>query len=157
MDAASPGTRNAVATPVWPWADICPYLRDASGTWRGVHPTGEHRCTAVSPPLPLRAETQRRLCLGAGHIECPTYIGARAARGRTLSDIAQVDVGEVDSAEASPGRRRACARTAPIVLERPGPTTVALSLLRDSAPQVGLVVLMALGAVALFLARFARP
>ena len=152
MDVASPGTEHAVATTVWQWADICPYLRDASGTWRAVRPTGQHRCTAVTPPLRLRAERQRRLCLGAGHLQCPTYIDTRETRARTLVGIA-----EVDSAESSHGRRRAYARTSPIVLQRPGPTTVALSLLRDSAPQVGLLALMALGAVALFLARFARP
>ncbi len=154
MDVAIPGTGHAVATTVGQWADICPYLRDASGTWRAVRPTGEHRCTAVTPPLPLRAERQRRFCMGADHLECPTYLAAREVRARSLLDIADIDI---DLAETSPGRRRAYARTSPVVLQRPGPAAVAFSVLWASAPQVGLVVLMALAGVALFLARFAGP
>ena len=146
MDVATGGGGQAVGATV-SWADICPYLLDASGTWRAVRPSGEHRCTAITPPLPLRAERQRRLCLGAGHLECPTYLAAREMRSRTLGDLA----------ETSRAPRRVYARTSPILLERPAPATVALSLLRDSAPQVGLVVLMALAAVALVLARFMRP
>src|SRR3990172_116321 len=69
---------------------------------------------------------------------------ARERRPRAFADIG----------EPWPASRRAIARTSPIVLQRPAPAVVALSLLRDSAPQVGLVVLMLLGAAALVLARF---
>ena len=127
------------------WASICPYLLDTSGTWRAVRPSGEHRCTAVTPPEPLRAEKQRRLCLDAAHLECPTFVAARGVRARSLGEVADV----------TPGRW--FANTAPLILQRPAAVTVALSTLRTSLPQVGLVLLMLLGAAALVLARFITP
>jgi len=147
MDVTVGASARVVSPGDSQWAALCPYLRDASGTWRAVRSTGLHRCTAITPPPPLRAEQQRRLCLGVGHLECPTYLAAREMRTRAFADIG----------EPWPASRRAIARTSPIVLQRPAPAVVALSLLRDSAPQVGLVVLMLLGAAALVLARFAAP
>jgi hypothetical protein len=127
------------------WASLCPYLLGASGTWRAVQPSNEHRCTAVTPAVPLRADKQRRLCLGTGHLECPSFLAAREVRARILGDVAAV----------SPGRP--FARTAPVILQRPAAVAVAFSTLRTSLPQVGLVVLMLLGAAALVLARFVTP
>ena len=143
--ATVPSDTPRVEVPSRTWASICPYLLDASGTWRAVQPSSEHRCTAVTPAEPLRAEKQRRLCLGAGHLECPTFLAAREVRARTLGEVADVSQG------------RWFARTAPVILQRPAAVTVALSSLRTSLPQVGLVLLMLLGAAALVLARFVTP
>jgi len=140
--------RAKVASPATgPWSDLCPYLRDASGTWRAARPSAEHRCTAVTPPEPLGAEKQRRLCLGAGHLECPTYLAARELRARAP--------GFVDGSGSR--QRRPIALTLPTILQWPGPGAVAVALLRDSAPQVGLLVLIVLGAVALVMARLVGP
>lgn len=129
------------------WAEICPYLLDEGGTWRAVRPSAEHRCTAVSPPVRLRPEKQRRLCLGAAHVDCPTFLAAREIRARALGGVGDVSrVGQ-----------RPYPRTAPIVLERPGPASNAMAVVRTSLPQIGLALLMALAAAALVLARFAGP
>ena len=144
----------AVAVPAAPdgvplssraWANLCPYLLDTSGTWRAVQPSGEHRCTAVTPAEPLRADKQRRLCLVAGHVDCPTFLAAREVRARALGEVAAVS------------SSRPFGRTAPVILQRPAAVAVALSTVRTSLPQVGLVVLMLLAVAALVLARFVTP
>jgi hypothetical protein len=129
------------------WTDICPHLYDVTGTWRATRPTREHRCAAVAPPAPVRTDKQRRHCLVAAHVECPAYLGAAEIRGRLLGDVA----------DAGRGSGRVVARTTPVLVERPGASAVALLALRTSLPQVGLVVLMVLGIVALALARFVNP
>lgn len=55
---------------------LCPYLASADGSWRSVNPVRDHRCTAVSPSVPLTVDKQRRLCLAASHAECATYQAA---------------------------------------------------------------------------------
>jgi hypothetical protein len=127
------------------WGSICPYLLDESGTWRAAQPSRDHRCTGITPPEPLRAERQRRLCLGAGHLDCPIFLVARESRARSLGEVAAVRPG------------RPFARTAPVILQRPGAVAVALSMARTSLPQLGLVILMLLGAAALLFARFITP
>jgi hypothetical protein len=136
---------EGVPLPASAWAGICPYLIDGSGTWRAAQPSRDHVCTAVTPAEPLRAEKQRRLCLGAGHLDCPLLLAAREDRARSLGDVAAVPAA------------RPFARTAPVILQRPAAVAVALSTLRTSLPQVGLVILMLLGAAALVLARFVTP
>ena len=62
---------------------LCPYLASADGSWRSIHPVRDHRCTAVSPPVPLTLDKQRRLCLAASHADCATYQAvAEAHSGR---------------------------------------------------------------------------
>src|SRR6185295_14035132 len=57
-------------------AVMCPFLATESGAWRAAFPTGEHRCTAVVPPVRIAPAKQRRLCLSADHVSCATYIAA---------------------------------------------------------------------------------
>jgi hypothetical protein len=135
------------------WTDLCPYLLDETGTWRATRPTKEHRCMALNPPAPLRADKQRRHCLVAAHVECPIYVAAREVRSQTVGQVG--DVGDVD--DPSRTSRRRYARTAPVILERPAAAAVAVSAVRTSLPQVGLIVLMLLAVAALLLARFVSP
>jgi hypothetical protein len=144
QDHAPPGP-DGLPPPARPWASICPYLLDASGSWRAAKPSREHRCTAVTPPEPLRPERQRRLCLGPGHLDCPAFLAAREIRAQTLGEVATVPPG------------RAFARTAPVILQRPPAVAVAVSTLRTSLPQLGLLLLMLLAILALVLARFVAP
>ena len=58
---------------------LCPYLGTLDGNWRSANAVREHRCLAVSPPVQLAAEKQRRLCLVADHVTCATYGAAMAA------------------------------------------------------------------------------
>jgi hypothetical protein len=127
------------------WLELCPYLRDVTGTWRATQPTGEHRCTAVAPPGAVTAETQRSLCLVAGHVECPVYQNAREKR---------VQGG---AGAASPEPTRPIPLTAPVILERPAGAALLAARVRDSLPQVGLILLIALAAGAVILARVIAP
>jgi hypothetical protein len=140
-----PSAWYGAPVPASAWASICPYLLDASGTWRAAQPSRDHRCTAVTPAEPLRAEKQRRLCLGAGHLDCPIFLAAREVRARSLGEVADVPPG------------RPFAHTAPVILQRPSAVAVALSTARTSLPQLGLVILMLLAVAALVLARFVTP
>lgn len=105
--SAPAGIDDASGPPIH---SICPFLLAADGGWRSVTAAREHRCTAVTPPAPLAAEKQRRLCLTAEHATCATYLAAGEARaaGHRTSD-----------------RRRPVARTTPLVLDQ-GRLTVAI-------------------------------
>lgn len=83
---------------------LCPYLATPEGTWRSAVPVPEHRCTAVSPPVQLAPEKQRRLCLTESHAGCSTFGAAMAARGVPT--------------ERPSGHLRPVARTTPVVLDR---------------------------------------
>ena len=121
---------------------MCPYLAAADGAWRSTTVAREHRCGAVSPPAPLAAEKQRRLCLTADYGTCVTFEAARAARpvfharARTLP--------------------RPLARTTPIVLDH-GRITIAIPTLRSdrSTAQAVLIGLLGLAFAAIVLARVA--
>lgn len=88
---------------------LCPFLTAEDGTWRGARPLREHRCSAVSPPVPLAPEKQRRLCLGDGHLDCTTYLGAVEGRAR---------VAETGAASSMTRHSRPLARMSPIVLDQ---------------------------------------
>ncbi len=88
---------------------LCPFLTTEDGTWRGARPLREHRCSAVSPPVPLVPEKQRRLCLGDGHLECTTYLAAVEGRAR---------VADTGAASGLPRHSRPLARISPIVLDQ---------------------------------------
>ena len=119
---------------------LCPYLMAADGGWRSSTAAREHRCTGVSPPAPLPAEKQRRLCLTPEHDTCATYVAVRAARSTT------------------PGRAevlsRPLTRTTPVVLDH-GRMAVRLPALRDNrvVSQGLLVGVMGIAFAAIVLAR----
>ena len=83
--------------------DLCPYLATADGNWRRSSAVREHRCVAVTPPVPLALEKQRRLCLVADHATCATYEAAVASRPPLV--------------RASDSRLRTIARTTPVILD----------------------------------------
>ncbi|MEA2631484.1 MAG: LysM domain [Chloroflexota bacterium] len=145
MTAVDPEVRALpVAIPADPAVDrmarICPYLAAADGAWRSASVTREHRCGAITPPAPIAAEKQRRLCLTAEHPTCATFEAARAARQH--------------APERLPTLPRPLARTTPVVLDH-GRIAIAVPALRTdrTTGQAVLIVLMALAFAAIVLAR----
>jgi len=119
---------------------LCPYLATVDGNWRSSSAVREHRCVAVTPPVPLALEKQRRLCLVADHATCATYGAAVAARPpparRTNSGL------------------RVIARTTPVILDQ-GRFDLRLPAFRpDRISGQGLLVgLLGLAFVAILVAR----
>ena len=139
---SAPTARDAVGS-------LCPYLVSAGGSWRMAVPSRDHRCAAVDPAAPQSTDKQRRHCLTADHVACAVFQAARTARATTLA--AGADPALVDSAD---GRRRAVARTAPILLEPPSLVDRAVRLRLERAPgQVALIGLMVLAFAIVALAR----
>lgn len=64
---------------------VCPYLVDAAGPWRRAEPARSHRCRAVSPPAPIPALTQKRVCLTETHVTCQYFLTAVRTRGESLT------------------------------------------------------------------------
>ncbi len=123
-------------------ASLCPFLIATPGDWRAAGAAREHTCGAVEPPVPVALDKQRRLCLGASHVECATY---RAARRALVDDVGPTAIGERQT------HRWTIASTAPVVIDRGGPR---LSIRLDrTAAQIGLVGLMVLAFVVLGVAR----
>ena len=112
----------------------------ADGGWRSSTAAREHRCTGVSPAVPLADEKQRRLCLTPEHRTCATYVAVRAARSTTQGRA------EVLS--------RVIARTTPVILDH-GQLTIRLPALRNNrtASQGFLVGLMGIAFAGIVLAR----
>jgi LysM domain len=130
-------------------AGTCPYLTSAGGSWRAVSPSRDHRCGALDPPAPQPTAKQRKHCLSADHVECPTFRAARAARTATLAGGSNPAL--VDAADR---RRRPLARTAPILLEPPRLLDQAVRLQLDRAPgQLALIGLMVLAFAVVALTR----
>jgi LysM repeat protein len=103
----------------------------------------------MDPPTPQPADKQRMHCLSADHVECPTFMAARAARTTTLA--AGSDPRLVDAADR---RRRPLARTAPILLEPPRLVDQVARLQLDRAPgQLALIGLMVLAFAVVALTR----
>jgi LysM repeat protein len=100
----------------------------------------EHRCTAVSPPVQLAPDKQRRLCLTESHAGCATFGAAMAARAAPT--------------ERPSGRFRPVARTTPVVLDQ-GRFDLRIPAIR--ADRIGgqaiLVGLLGVAFVAILLAR----
>jgi len=118
--------------------DLCPYLTSSGGSWRIAGPSRDHRCAAVEPPAPQATDKQRKHCLSADHVECPTFRASRAARTATLAGGANPAL--VDAADL---RRRPLARTAPILLEPPHLVENVVRLRFERGPgQLALVALM---------------
>jgi len=74
------GSRDRITAPA-AIAAICPYLVASDAESRVAAPSRDHRCGAVEPPARLPLEQQSRLCLTAGHLECPSYIAATSPIG----------------------------------------------------------------------------
>lgn len=119
---------------------ICPYLATADGAWRSANAVRDHRCTAVSPAVPLALEKQRRLCLVASHEDCATYLAAVAGHG--------------GSGDRRSGTARPIARMTPVILD-PGRFDVRLPAFRAdrTSGQAVLVGVLAIAFVAILLAR----
>lgn len=119
---------------------LCPYLATTDGNWRSSSPAREHRCVAVTPPVPLAVDKQRRLCLVADHQDCSTYGAAVAARP--------------PFALATTPRGRTIARTTPVVLDHTRFDLRLPALRSDRVSGQGLLVgLLALAFVAILVAR----
>jgi LysM repeat protein len=118
---------------------LCPYLGTLEGTWRSSSAVREHRCLAVSPPVPLAAEKQRRLCLVADHVDCATYGAAIAS---------QAPSGRHD------GHARPVARMTPVILDH-GRFDLRLPSLRADrgTGQAALVAVLGIALVAILVAR----
>jgi LysM repeat protein len=128
---------------------VCPYLMAESGGWRSASPNREHRCGAVDPPAPLRADKQRRLCLTLAHQTCPTYGAARGARAAAIAP--GVDPAVLAAVEAA---RRPVARSATVILEPPRLTSPRIAWPLDRpVSQVALVGLMLLAFALVAIAR----
>jgi LysM repeat protein len=131
-------------------AGICPYLVSEAGAWRTAVPSREHRCSAVEPAAPQTTEKQRRHCLSPDHTECTLFRAARAARATSLAR--GPDLTFIDRADA---RRRAVARTAPVVLEPPRLVDQVTRLQFDrTSGQVALIGLMLVAFAVVAIARF---
>jgi len=117
---------------------LCPYLATVDGTWRSATAVRDHRCMAVSPPVQLAAEKQRRLCLVDRHVDCATYGAAVAGHA---------SIGHAD-------RSRPIARMTPVILDH-GRFDLHLPTLRADRPtgQAALVVVLGIAFVAILLAR----
>ena len=118
---------------------LCPYLGTLDGTWRSATAVREHRCLAVSPPVPLATEKQRRLCLVADHVDCATYGAAIASHA---------PAGRHD------GHARPVARMTPVILDH-GRFDLRLPTLRADrgTGQAALVAVLGIALVAILLAR----
>jgi hypothetical protein len=131
-------------------AGVCPYLASEAGAWRSAEPSRDHRCMAVDPPAAQATDKQRRHCLAPEHVDCTLFRAARTARAASLA--AGSDPELIHEADR---RRRAVARTAPVVLEQPRLVDQAMRLQFDRAPgQVALVGLMLVAFAVVAIARF---
>ncbi len=120
---------------------VCPYLLSADGAWRSTSAARDHRCTAVTPPSPLAAEKQRRLCLTPDHISCATFVAANEAMAVARRPV---------------DLRRPIARTTPLVLDQ-GRLVIPMPSL-TSAPMAGqgaLIGLLGVAFAAVLIARLA--
>ncbi len=122
---------------------LCPFLATPEGTWRSARAVREHRCMAVSPPVPLAAEKQRRLCLVDAHVGCATYGAAMAARSGSPARHA--------------GPTRPVARMTPVILDQGRLDIRMPAFQNDRASQVILVGLLGVAFTAVLLARPSDP
>jgi LysM repeat protein len=147
MTAVEPDARHTPPPGVEPspprsLTGICPYLVALDGGWRSSSVAREHRCNAVTPPAPLAAEKQRRLCLTGDYPLCATFEAARAARPVAHDRL--------------PTLPRPLARTAPVVLDH-GRLAVGVPEIRAdrTTVQAILIALLVIAFAAIVLARLA--
>jgi LysM repeat protein len=140
MTAAEGPSAGEAALPALP--SLCPYLATAEGSWRSARAVPEHRCTAVSPPVPLAADKQRRLCLVEAHTSCATYGAAMAARAEPIEQS---------------GHSRPIARMTPVILDQ-GRFDVRVPAWRTDRTSQGLLVgILGVAFAAILFARPADP
>jgi LysM repeat protein len=122
---------------------LCPYLATLDGTWRSATAVRDHRCMAVSPPVQLALEKQRRLCLVDDHVNCATYGAAQAAQ-----------VAQVGPSERHVVHSRPIARMTPVILDQ-GRFDLRVPQLRTDrvSGQAVLVAMLAVAVAAILLAR----
>ena len=81
MSIATPGPTSVPRNPRGGPDDVvyraCPYLIASAGTWRGSHPTRDHRCSATQPHAAPAIAKQRDLCLTPTHVSCATFVAAQ--------------------------------------------------------------------------------
>ena len=131
---------------------ICPFLVAGGGGWRHADPSRGHRCEALRPAAPVSAEKQRRLCLVADHVGCPTFV---AATGRNLDSRGRPGVAR--SLFPASGRW-GFATTAPVVFDATGiPASFGALARARGGGQVVLAGLLVAALVAVGLTRFAPP
>jgi hypothetical protein len=139
---AAAGPDGGAGTVVSTMRAICPFLLAADGSWRSADASGDHRCTAVYPPIRLATDKQRRLCLTSLHSDCATFVAALAAREPSLA--------------TSPGSRpvRPIPDMTPVVLEQGRFSIPAMTFRADRrAGQAFLVVLLIVAFIGIALAR----
>lgn len=132
---------------------ICPYLEVGGSRWRHAAPSRDHRCQAIVPAPPLTTDKQRRLCLGAAHTTCPSYLSAvEVRRAWAGGDRPEVAPGTSGRPEA-PANRWGLRRTAPVVAGV-NAGTHPIELLRHRwLAQIGLVGLLVVAFVAVAISR----
>jgi len=126
--------RDPVAPPVPDVAEValaaCPHLASADGPWHAADASRAHRCALLAEGRPT-LEHQRLHCLGAEHVECPTWLEAHGPAG-------------------PPPRPSGFVATAPVVLEGAGVSLPTEGVARRLAAPVTVVVVgAALGALVL--------
>lgn len=122
---------------------LCPYLATPDGSWRSARAVPEHRCMAVTPPVPVAAEKQRRLCLVDAHTSCATYGAAKAARAEPIERLS--------------GRARPIARMTPVILDQGRFAVRVPSWRTDRTSQGVLVGILGVAFAAILVARPADP
>ena len=133
-------------------AEVCPYLRDASGPWRSAHAAREHRCAAVEPAAALAIAKQRSLCLAAAHRTCATYLAACPRTAATGAPGAGVEADAHGRADLWPDTR-----SAPILLEPSRGLAPLAGGTARTGGQALLVGLMVLAFLVLVVARTTAP
>lgn len=97
---------------------ICPFLTIEGGGWRSSSPSRDHRCGAVTPPVPLAIDKQRRLCLADAHLACATYMAATGSSPSGEMAFARAAMGRPGAAASPTVTRWSLVRTVPVVLDR---------------------------------------
>jgi LysM repeat protein len=97
---------------------ICPFLTIDGGGWRSSSPSRDHRCGAVTPPVPLAVDKQRRLCLTATHLVCATYLAATGSSPSGEMVVARAAMGRPGAGASPTVTRWSLVRTVPVVLDR---------------------------------------
>lgn len=97
---------------------ICPFLTIEGGGWRSSSPSRDHRCGAVTPPVPLAVDKQRRLCLADAHLACATYLAATGSSPSGEMVLAKAALGRPGAGASPTVTRWALVRTVPVVLDR---------------------------------------
>jgi LysM repeat protein len=97
---------------------ICPFLTIEGGGWRSSSPSRDHRCGAVTPPVPLALDKQRRLCLADAHLACATFLAAVGSSPSGEMVLAKGAMGRPGAAASPTVTRWSLVRTVPVVLDR---------------------------------------